>query len=91
MECIKYINSVNEKKKISGLKLLTLNEIEEIKGCWVHREYELNVFKGIICDLEKDNDNNTNMNCPHCGTTEMLCGHNGVGCSSENKGDDDDE
>ena len=20
-------------------------------------------------------------NCPHCGTTEMLCGHNGVGCS----------
>ena len=25
--------------------------------------------------------------CPHCGTTEMLCGHNGVGCSKES--DDD--
>ena len=21
--------------------------------------------------------------CPHCGTTEMLCGFNGVGCTSE--------
>jgi cbb3-type cytochrome oxidase subunit 3 len=19
--------------------------------------------------------------CPHCGTTEMLCGHNGPGCT----------
>jgi len=21
--------------------------------------------------------------CPHCGTPEMLCGHNGAGCSKE--------
>ena len=21
--------------------------------------------------------------CPHCGTTEMLCGHNGVGCEHD--------
>jgi hypothetical protein len=21
--------------------------------------------------------------CPHCGTTELLCGHNGVGCTGE--------
>ena len=21
--------------------------------------------------------------CPTCGTTELLCGHNGVGCTSE--------
>lgn len=21
--------------------------------------------------------------CPHCGTTEMLCGYNGPGCSKE--------
>lgn len=24
------------------------------------------------------------MSCPKCGTTEMLCGHNGVGCTSGN-------
>lgn len=24
--------------------------------------------------------------CPHCGTREMLCGFNGVGCQSEKKG-----
>src|SRR5690606_6136855 len=23
--------------------------------------------------------------CPHCGTTEMLCGHNGVGCEKESE------
>lgn len=22
--------------------------------------------------------------CPHCGTTEYLCGFNGVGCQSDN-------
>lgn len=21
--------------------------------------------------------------CPHCGTREFLCGHNGVGCTSD--------
>ena len=21
--------------------------------------------------------------CPHCGTKEFLCGHNGVGCTSD--------
>jgi len=21
--------------------------------------------------------------CPHCGTTEMLCGHNGQGCAND--------
>jgi len=24
------------------------------------------------------------ISCPYCGTTELLCGHNGVGCTSEN-------
>ena len=24
--------------------------------------------------------NTQSSSCPHCGTTEMLCGHNGVGC-----------
>lgn len=23
------------------------------------------------------------MTCPYCGCTEMLCGHNGVGCDKE--------
>lgn len=28
--------------------------------------------------------NKYNDTCPNCGCTEMLCGHNGVGCTSEN-------
>lgn len=28
--------------------------------------------------------------CPFCGTTEMLCGHNGVGCTGNEKGDENE-
>ena len=27
---------------------------------------------------------NIKSTCPNCGTTEMLCGHNGPGCTSSN-------
>ena len=26
--------------------------------------------------------------CPHCGTTEMLCGYGGVGCTSDKNEED---
>ena len=32
---------------------------------------------------------NKHIYCPHCGTTEMLCGFNGVGCTHESEESND--
>lgn len=55
-----------------------------------HREKYINLTsnEGLTEDMCEDledferslSDDKRHDPCPHCGTTEMLCGHNGSGC-----------
>ena len=37
------------------------------------------------CPDEVHTEENSVIECPECGCSEMLCGFNGVGCTSNNK------
>lgn len=59
----------------------------------------MSILKRIVKRIERFNDinqedydfiadklrelDNIKTACPHCGTTEFLCGFNGVGCEKE--------
>lgn len=43
----------------------------------------LEALNGIV------NGDYAGINCPHCGCSEMLCGHNGSGCSHDTEDTDD--
>jgi lipopolysaccharide biosynthesis regulator YciM len=58
-------------KKVVSIRL-TDDEVKKI----------LRSFDSIQQFVQASLDFSDRYYCPHCGTTEMLCGYNGVGCSS---------
>lgn len=60
-----------------GEKIL---ELADYDGLSEQMCMELDDFEKIIEDRSEHDP------CPHCGTTELLCGHNGVGCSRSSDG-----
>jgi hypothetical protein len=76
------------KKKLLSDQLATLRRLqkrlnteakltffEKVKGT---REREVAIIEQLIENSQESAPDS----CPHCGTTEMLCGHLGVGCTS---------
>lgn len=41
------------------------------------------VAKSLRKALEEDDQISRHDPCPHCYTSELLCGHNGVGCDKD--------
>lgn len=59
-----------------------LSKMDEFTAPPKDGDYDAHVMKAIKKAHELMSTEFTDT-CPHCGTTEMLCGYNGAGCDKE--------
>jgi len=68
-------------------------EIKDLKNLGFHFKKEGNTSEYILRFLQnyaERLESEYSPSCEYCGTTEMLCGFNGCGCSQEPNGEEDE-
>jgi len=75
-------------KKSANKQSVVPTEVAVIMGLYMHTSYEMGreaAYNDIDHMMDETLEKQFHPKCPHCGTTEMLCGHHGVGCNKDPK------